>query len=72
MPYMPQMLIVESLTPPVNLEGKDQKLLILHTNKIKEKPLRKGSQLKIEAHLGKRSWKETERKKATYCHDKHG
>ena len=49
----PQILIAENLTPPVYLEGIDRKLLILHAHKIKEKPLHKGSQKEIEAHLDK-------------------
>ena len=50
---IPQMLIAESLTPPVNLEGKDQKLLILQISKIRENPLHKVSQKDIESYLNK-------------------
>ena len=67
----PQTLIAESLIP-LDLEGKDQKLLILQTNRIKEKSLHKGSQIEREAHLDKIYWKRQKTNKTVCRHDKHG
>lgn len=50
---IPQILIAESMIPPVNLEGKGQKLLILQISKIRENPLHKVSQKDIESYLNK-------------------